>query len=208
MGASSGTGSRANASSQHAVSTEGFDPSRVSVSEAKCWTVRNGFAWAHIFLREGATEDRHWAHVSVVSDFGSFGYCWSHMGAPWALFCQRLDFDYAMGKLMGTRFYEPLDLDECVEETRRLVLERRRNCGMSKEDARLLWDGAARCDDRAAFLRDLDHYSDGAMYRHELWDSRWDRPSREARCFWDEIWPAFTAAIAMEARKGDAQVQP
>ncbi len=182
----------------HSVSVPNAAPS------LECRTIRNGFYWAHIFVQEGCGKlndgsPRHWANVAILSDFGTFGYCWTHMGEPWPEFCRDLDFHYAMGKLAGRHFYEPLDIDECRIKTREIVLERRRTDCMTKEDARALWDALLDCCEASTFLADLDRLSDGAMYREELWDARWEQPSASARGFWSEIWPHYLAAIATEA---------
>ncbi len=169
--------------------------------DVSCFTVRNGFAWAHIFVRHGMGETgkgdpRGWVHVSVLSDYGSFGYCWSQIGSePWWEFLADLDFEYAMRKMLGQHFEVPLDIDACREKAKRFVIERRRERSMSREDARELWNAMWWCDDALTFLADLDRQSGGAMYRHEMWDMRWTEPSPQARGFWEEIWPHFIAGI-------------
>jgi len=168
--------------------------------DVACYTVRNGFAWAYLFVRSGTGETgtgepRGWVHVSVLSDYGSFGYCWSHIGSsPWWEFLADLDFEYAMRKMMGARYDVALNLDAACAKVREVVIERRRDGGMSREDARALWDALPSCDE-STFLADLDHHSGGRMYRHELWDLRWTEPNPQARGFWEEIWPHFVAGI-------------
>ena len=175
----------------------GFDPGE----ELECRTIRNGLYWAHIFVKSGFGtlndgSPRHWANVAILSDFGTFGYCWSHMGKPWPEFCRELDFHYAMGKLAGRQFYEPLSIDECRDKSREIIIERRRSGCMAKDDARALWDALPDCWEATTFLADLDRLSDGAMYREELWDARWEQPSSQARGFWNEIWPHYLDALA------------
>jgi hypothetical protein len=192
----SGSGSRASHEAASASSPKASIPN----AALECRTIRNGFYWAHIFVQSGVVtmnngSPRHWANVAILSDFGTFGYCWTHMGKPWPEFCRDLNFDYAMGKLAGRNFYQPLDLDQCVEKTKSIILDRRRHDCMAKEDARALWDALPYCDSGHTFLADLDRYSDGAMYREELWDCRWEHPSAAVRGFWNEIWPHYLAAL-------------
>lgn len=172
---------------------------------AACYVIHHGWAWAHIFIRDGAAGYnetlRNWVEVSVISDFGEFGFCWSHIGpGHWADFLVSLDFDYAMNKMMGARFRVPLDLAEATAKARADVLDQRRQTALTQSDARLLWDAidpAAHLDgDARDFLRAWDGFSDGAMYRCEMFDGRWDKPNPQAVGFWAEIWPVFTAAIA------------
>lgn len=180
------------------------DQPSVVADPATCYTVRNGWAWAHVFVRHGVRQEADgracsWAHVSVDSDYGPFGFCWAHMGPqPWHEFLAGLDFDYAMKKFMGARFQVPLTCDAAAAKARSLVLEARRN-GMSAEDARNLFDAVEEAeiaaDDAGAFLREWDRHSGGVMYRHELYDANWTQPNPQAVGFWAEIWPHFIAAI-------------
>lgn len=174
----------------------------VTLRDAACYTVRNGWAWAHLFVRAGQTgqgdEVSGWVHLSVISDYGSFGFCWSHIGAgPWQQFLAGLDKHYAMNKMLGDRYRVPLSGVEAEERARERVIDLRRNGG-SREDARQLWeaipDGADSGDARE-FCRRWDCDSGGAFYRHELWDARWDKVNPQADGFWSDIWPLFIQAI-------------
>lgn len=178
----------------------------VSTSPATCYTVRNGWAWAHIFVQHGMAQEergpRYWVHVSILSDYGDFGYCWSHIGERWQAFLAGISFDYAMQKMMGPRFSEHLSLDDCKAKARELVLDRRRNDGLTKTEARELWDAVDDTDENypvEAFLCEWDRASSGAMYRNDLWDGNWKQPAPAAVGFWSEIWPHFTAAITAES---------
>lgn len=177
----------------------------ISNAPATCYTIRNGWSWAHIFMRHGMgeTNDGHargWVHVSVISDFGSFGYCWSHTGnTPGPKFLGELSFDYAMRKMFGQAYDVPLCVDDMAKKVREIVLDARRQGSMPKDDARSLWDALPYCEDQATFLRDLDDHSGGAMYRHELYDDRWTEPNPQARGFWADIWPHFLEALGARA---------
>lgn len=177
---------------------------RVERDGAACYLVNNNWAWAHIFIRDGQAgygdSLRHWVEVSVVSDFGEFGRHWSHIGCDWREFLSGLSFDYAMGKMLGSRFRTPLSVADAADKARREVLDLRRQGGLSRPAARDLWNaiGDAEGTDGNArdFLREWDHFSSGAMYANQLYDARWDEPSAEARGFWEEIWPHFITAIS------------
>lgn len=187
----------------------------VTATPAVCYTVRNDWAWAHIFIRSGMGQTgngdpRGWVDVSVISDFGSFGYCWSHIGnRPWQEFLAEVDFHYAMQKMMGPRFTEHMSMDECAEKARRTVLQLRREDSLTKTDARELWDAIPDIDTEyppQAFLSEWDRASSGAMYRNELWDMVWLKEAPQAVGFWAEIWPHFVASIqADRARQALSQ---
>lgn len=177
-----------------------------SVTEhpATCYTVRNGWAWAYIFVRHGVGElqdgsPRGWVNVAVISDYGSFGYCWSHIGSePWQDFLADLDLHYAMNKMLGERFRVPLTIDEAEAKGRETILQYRREGSLDATDARKLWDGltdANRDGSLDSFLRSWDDCSGGRWYAHDWWDHRWDKVNPQAEGFWQEVWPHFVAAI-------------
>jgi hypothetical protein len=184
-----------------------------TVHPADCYTIRNGWAWAHLFVRHGISQEerpRHWVNVACISDYGSFGYCWTHIGEDWRAFLCGLDMHYAMQKFMGERFRVPLTGDEAQAKARGLVIDGRRRQGWSKAVARELWEAALRAepyDGCAAFLRDWDSESAGLFYSHELWDGRWDKVNPQAEGFWSEVWPHFTQALA-DAREVTKGVSP
>lgn len=182
------------------------DP-KVSTSPATRYTVRNGWAWAHLYVDHGVvkacsltTSDRHWVNVSVISDYGSFGFCWSHIGGDWREFLASLDFDYAMKKMMGLRLWTPLDVTEATDKARALVVDQRRQGGLTRKDARTLFDAASSARGDAFncqhFLAEWDRESGGLMSRHDLYDAKWDKYDPQAEAFWSEIWPHFVAAIS------------
>ncbi|PZQ59254.1 MAG: hypothetical protein DI570_16470 [Phenylobacterium zucineum] len=178
-----------------------------SVTEhpATCYTVRNGWAWAHIFVRHGTSKgelstggDRHWVHVSVLSDFGEFGYCWSHIGEDWRKFLANLDLHYAMNKMLGPRFRVPLGIEEADAKGRQLILQGRRENNLTTEDARKLWDGLKEAETDEGldhFLRDWDRGSGGLWYAQQWWDYRWDKVNPQAEGFWEKVWPHFVAHL-------------
>jgi hypothetical protein len=181
----------------------------VNTSPATRYTVRNGWAWAYLYVDHGVVTDdkltsgeRRWVNVSVISDYGSFGFCWSHIGGDWRDFLASLDFDYAMKKMMGLRLWTPLDVSEAADKARGLVVERRRHDGLTRADARQLFDAieSARGDafNCQHFLAQWDSESNCLMSRHDLYDDKWEKYDPQAEGFWSEIWPHFTAAIIAE----------
>lgn len=187
-------------------------PESCSVEAATCYVIHTGDGgWARIFTRDGTGKQgdgapRYWVDLSIISDFGNYGYCWSHIGGDWRAFLRNLDFHYAMQKLAGEHFMTPLQIADAIRKARDLVLDGRRN-GMAKADARELWDALDTADFNSphTFLTDLDNASGGAMYRNEFWDSRWIEPSAAARGFWREIWPLFLEALSLagSTQEGD-----
>ena len=189
----------------------------VQAQAATCYTVRNDWAWAHIFVRHGTGvqtdgSPRGWVHVSVISDFGSFGYCWTHIGPDrWREFLAGLDLHYAMQKMLGERFRVPLAIHEAEAKGRQMILQYRREDSLDAEDARKLWDGLDAADRDGGldgFLRDWDRQSDGRWYAHDWWDASWDKVNPQAEGFWREIWPHFIAGIQSEAARATGPASP
>jgi len=185
----------------------------VTTREATRYTVRNGWAWAHVFVDHGVAKaalsnggDRHWVNVSIISDYGSFGYSWTHIGGDWREFLSGLDMHYAMNKMMGERFRVHLDGEEAAAHARTLVLDDRRQGSISKVDARDLWDGidvADKDDGGRAFFRSWDSWSNGKPYEREYYMDRWDKVNPQAEGFWSEIWPLFAARIQNPPKPDD-----
>lgn len=172
-------------------------------SEATCYTVRNGWGWANIYVRHGqgkcADESpRYWVELVVNSDYGSFGFMWTHIGENWGSFLSDLDMHYAMNKLMGERFEVELTGEEALEHARGLILEERRQGSIDKAYARDLWDSADLADTDSgspAFFRSWDNWSDGKAYEREYHVDRWKKVNPQAEAFWKDIWPHFVAEI-------------
>lgn len=175
---------------------------------AACYLIRNGLPWAEIYVRHGmgktgAGDPRGWVNVSVISDFGSFGYCWSHIGAtPWHEFLATLDFDYAMNKFLSGKHRVSVDGHEAQRRAHAHVLRLRRERTLSKDQASALYHGATTADPDqglSVFLSDWGRESGEPFHRFEMWSYDWKMESPAARGFWSDIWPLFVAEITAEA---------
>lgn len=183
---------------------------RTTTSPATRYTVRNGWAWAYLYVDHGVVKadkltsnDRHWVSVSVISDYGSFGFCWSHIGEDWRDFLAGIDFDYAMKKMMGLRLWVPLDVSEASDKAKSTVIDLRRHDCLSREEARDLYDAAESASGDAFncqhFLAEWNSESMGKVSSRDLYDGRWEKYNPQAVGFWADIWPHFIAAIQAEA---------
>lgn len=187
----------------------------VTTSTATRYTVRNGWAWAYIFVDHGIEpapnltgRERRWVNVSVISDYGSFGFCWSHIGGDWREFLASLDMHYAMNKMLGPHFRVEMSGDEAARQARKIILDdRRARGGISREEARSLWDAVDLADQdngARAFFRSWDSWADGKPYDREYYSDRWDKVNPQAEGFWLNIWPHFVAAICPAATASEA----
>jgi hypothetical protein len=105
---------------------------QVTKAEAERYTIRakEGFAWAIVTIAEDI------GLLQVVSDYGSWSYCWgaSGLGRRFKEFLLGVGQDYLVRKFCGgEREYLP---DETEKEIRREILRRRREGGLTREQAR------------------------------------------------------------------------
>lgn len=160
----------------------------------------DAFSWAYVFVKTGKrTENEEWITVSVVSDFGNFGYAWTHVGASGKRFLTEISFEYAMEKFLGERF-RVFDKDKTVQALREHVIDRRRNGTWKKSDARELWDlvsEAQSCSFEHEFFRGIEEGSD-YFWRDSLYEMRRTSPCPQAVGFWKFIWPEFVRALKAE----------
>jgi hypothetical protein len=179
--------------------------SSVTTSPAVCYTVRNGWAWANLYVRHGSAkvgdQPRYWVELSINSDYGSFGFYWSHIGGDWRKFLAGIDMHYAMNKMMGSRFMVPLTGYEAAAEARKIVLDGRRHREFDKREASVLWEAIDLADkdaDATVFLRSWDDGSEGLFYGHELYSGGWNKVNPQAEGFWQEVWPHFVLTLRAE----------
>lgn len=96
-----------------------------------------GEGWAMIVIGDNG-------FFSAVSDYGSYGYLWTHHGMPdvrmFFLKCKRqsYDSDYFQSKL----YPRPWDYDaeKTYQNLRHFILGHRRHGGFTKDEARREWD--------------------------------------------------------------------
>jgi hypothetical protein len=189
------------------------EPPRVSNTEARRFVVHHGWAWAHIFVSHGVRhrepmayewhtqEDLEitWVSVSANSDYGCYGFVWSHCGhqVAWSDFLARIGFDYAMNKMAGDRFRTWKRGADLANQAKRLVLDVRRQNGCTKDEARELWDD----------IPDPDHYpgpafytewerSNSDVYRFEFYESDWEEVNPQVQGFWDKCWIPFVDQLS------------
>lgn len=184
---------------------------RVTKSTADSYLVRStdGMDWARIFIQGGTAEPgRNWGYISVVSSFGNFGHCFSHIGTQ-AIegFLLGVGFDYLMGKFFGleSRIF---DADKTLKWLREGILERRRDERMKKERARDLWDMVQDADDNGyQTCEAFTHYlAERDSYFWEEFSNGGTQDSPNPQCvgFWQDIWPHFTAQLRAQLKQPEA----
>ncbi len=154
--------------------------------------------WATVFLRYGEAKNMqgHVMHQGVMcihSDYGTYGYWWSHMGKPLPEFLCGIDTGYLLSKISRTE----TQYDEAEKNLKRAVVEARKS-GAKPAACRKAYDAITDAFDEyggreAAFML----YQNGALNDviHdwcELFPS--DHPPA-AQQFAQRVWPEIVAAL-------------
>jgi hypothetical protein len=143
---------------------------------------------------------------STVSDWGNYGYLWSHPGCEFRKFLARLEPDYLLSKLMSGRpdMYEYDD-----RKTRRAVFERLRDL------ARFVIENPKHEETRAFYEKERDLYREHKR-AHDFWSVEDFRswyeatslsdayechetvPNRQCWSFCTKTWPRFVELLRKE----------
>jgi len=87
--------------------------------------------WARIWLTDDGC-------ISILSDWGNYGYWFGSPGCEFRLFLTGCDDDYLGNKFAGGK--TEFDGEETADAARELILRHRREQRLSAEDARNEWN--------------------------------------------------------------------
>lgn len=150
--------------------------------------------WAFIYL------DEEKGVFSAYTSFGTYAYCWSHIGnATLKEFLRGLDCDYFMKKARG-QGYMRFDFDATIEGMKAFVADQRRQGSLTMDEARDAWSDIEAIENRQSvelFVDDV--YSSKPIceaYGHDFDGVCCDRLDPQCKGFWEIIWPEFLKQIA------------
>lgn len=184
----------------------------------EAYTVRAGYKdmeWATIVIRgwQAPGNDgtpREIGEILIHSSYGSWAYQWGHLGQPfkqWLAECD--DPSYVASKFMGADAYK-FDGERSLADCRRSLIEDRRHGGLTKTEAREIWDWLDENESELTCSEDrfvqvlLDGQShivptNGAMYfLSEPWDRAARSLDRDFVNFWNTLMPPFQQALRYE----------
>lgn len=169
--------------------------------DVKCYRVINVYECGSFFVAHGDETDNQWVKVSIISDYGNFGYYWSHTGSPWDKFLANISFDYAMNKFMGKDLYRPLSITDSCDKLKQIIIDARRNQGeLTKQQARDMWYHTDPYDYECSpehFRYALSHNCE-QICDLNLPDSVFNEVNPQAKGFWEKLWPEFIKAVETE----------
>lgn len=151
------------------------------------------WGWARIWI----TNDYS---ISVLSDFGNFGYWWAPEAQEFRRFLIRISSDsyegYLYNKFTSGR-RTVCDADASLKRIKQHILDYRRDRHYTREFARAEWDLIHQCQDLNEHER-VDWYDSTQLSdAHELLAYEPDN-AHQIRAFLKDIWPLFIASLEEE----------
>ncbi|WP_339118922.1 hypothetical protein [Halomonas sp. BMC6] len=172
-----------------------------------------GTTYVTVDTFKGNSESRvNGGTIQISGDFGPWSHTWTHVGdGSFIDFLGKLNFDYAMNKLLGCDDLYVFDAEQTINGIRKTVLERRRENELTAEQAREYWDELANIDattEREFFdsLNDISWYGgrgDFVSLTSALYDDDISQmpiltsPKGNTLYFWENLWPI----VLVELRK-------
>lgn len=159
---------------------------------ADSYLIRSSHGRGRFFVLSGkGANGNTWGYLSVISDYGNFGHCWTNIGADEFIdFLADLKFDYAMKKLRPD--YMVFDGDKAESLIKQAILSERRAHDLEPSAARELFDWITGHDmhtSRDLLLTELGHkFPD---FHLDLTEIDFNIPSYDSLNFWRELWPGF-----------------
>ncbi len=169
-----------------------------SLPKTRFYQVRpkNDLGWARLWITSDGC-------ISVVSDYGNFGYWFGAPGCEFRQFLTQCDDDYLMNKFSAGK--REVDGDQTREAVKETILSARRRGSMDKARAGEEWD----------LMKETDFWDEYSRFRwHEetqisdaFEDIRTRYPSQVFH-FMKKMWPLFIAELKAEIAAEAALAHP
>ena len=157
--------------------------------------------WGDISVKFGECS----VQLMINSDYGHFAYNWFSTGPNPKEFLCRLSMDYTMNKLTSGDIYI-FDMDKNLLETKKIIIEKRRNNMISKEIAKICYD------EMLEFFKESNdmNYVMNLITKHKYCDEIFDewefiphftKIKSNIINFWNDIWILFIKKIQEELKE-------
>jgi hypothetical protein len=151
--------------------------------------VEKGHEWARIWITNDGC-------ISIISDYGNFGYWFGSPGCEFRKFLTRCGDDYIQNKLsMGE---EQLDQQATERAAKRLVLTNRRDKSLSREQARDEWDAVCAVEWDSEYSRCKWYFEETKLVDYGACEVLQYRTPMRVQMFVKLLWPLFVAALKAE----------
>jgi hypothetical protein len=161
--------------------------------------VPNGHEWARIWITSDGC-------ISILSDYGNYGYWFGSPGCEFRRFLTRCDDDY-----LGRKFTQgEREFDErlTARAARDLVLSNRRDGTLTKEQARDEWDAVLGVDWCDEYSRSKWYFEETKLVDCGATEVLQYRTPMQVQMFLKVLWPLFIEQLRAELASEAAQAHP
>ncbi len=161
--------------------------------------VPNRSEWARIWVTDDGC-------ISVMSDYGDFGYWFGSPGCEFRRFLTGCGDDYLLNKFSSGE--QEFDSHATERAARDLVLESRREKSIDRETAREEWDAVCNVDWSCEYSRSKWYFEETKLVDCAVSDVLKFRVPMHVQMFVKELWPLFVAQLRAELDAEDALAHP
>lgn len=168
--------------------------------ETRFYQVRKErLAWARIWITTDGC-------ISIISDYGDFGYWFGSPGCEFRRFLTGCGDSYLMNKFSGGK--EEFDRDATERAARDLVLENRRDRTLTKEGAREEWQQVCDVDWDDEYSRARWYFEETKLVDYGASDVLHYRTPMHVQMFVKELWPLFIEQLKAELAAESEHAHP
>ena len=96
-------------------------------------------------------EDK-WGKLNITSIYGDFNYAWYSLGCEFRKFLGNADVNYYLTiKLIDDTKYKVFNPEGTIRNIKEDIIEKRKHCFISEEEARYTWDSIPKADNMYEF---------------------------------------------------------
>ena len=161
--------------------------------------VAKGMEWARIWITDDGC-------ISVMSDYGDFGYWFGSPGCEFRKFLTGCGDDYLMNKFRDGKMQ--FDSHATERAARKLVLKARRSKSIDKETAREEWGYVCDVDWSDEYLRLKWYFEETKLVDWGACEVLHFRVPMHVQMFVKELWPPFVAQLQAELDAESASAHP
>jgi hypothetical protein len=155
--------------------------------------------WARIWITDDGC-------ISILSDYGDFGYWFGSPGCEFRRFLTRCGPDYLMSKFKNGE--EEFDENATRRNAQEMVLRARREREIDKETARDEWDAVCNVDWSDEYSRSRWYFEETKLVDCATSDVLEFCVPMQVQMFVKEIWPLFVAQLQAELDAESASAHP
>ena len=161
--------------------------------------VPNRSEWARIWITDDGC-------ISILSDYGDFGYWFGSPGCEFRRFLTGCGPDYLMSKFKSGE--EEFDQNATRRNARELVLRARREKEIDRETARVEWDAVCDVDWSDEYSRSRWYFEETKLVEYGASEVLVFRVPLMIQTFVEQLWPLFVEKLQAELDAEAALAHP